>query len=1087
MYANLSKYVINDNDTLLENIDAFRNTNCQSLLETDIENLSTIVENNFEDLMKLLIDFESVGSGWFLTGIYHLDLNIATYAPFPGTSYMALPHRLNKKHCCINVKNHDDKCFIWSILAQLFPARHNRHRVIHYKKFENMIKMGSLSHPIKLNDVPIFERLNNLSINVFGYDTKTDIIFPAYISKHRQLNDKRNIDLLLLRQSHKSHYVLIYNFNKFLGSHNYHKRRFCRYCLQGFYKLSSIENHTLFCKNFKCQRTKLPIMGKNDLLRYKDFSKELQHQCVIYADFESILMDIHRCMPNPNLSSTTIVSEHVLCGFAFVVIVKGNIYTYRLYRGQNAMVRFLEELTSLEQELLNIITKYAPLNMTEVDMANFQNATHCHLCNGIFKKGELKVKNHDHYSGFFLGASHNECNLQYRIKKRIPIFFHNSKNYDSHMLIKMMSKTGDPIRIIPSSFEKYMCIEFRKFTFLDSYQFLPSSLDTLTKNLMQSGRENFKILKQYFGSKYILFLRKLPYCYSYVKNFHIFDEINLPPIEAFYNDLTEKSINLEDYNFTRELWDEMSIKNMGEFHDIYLISDTLLLADIMENYRHVCLEEFQLDPVHFVSGPSLSWHACLKLTNIEIQLITDSTIHDYIESGLRGGLSVICHRYARANNTRIKNYDSTKEACTLAYYDCNALYARAMCEAMPHSGFKLLSETEIQQFDINKEAENPDIGYILCVDLIYPKKYHDLHNDLPLAPHKMSIDNSMLSPYSKLLKSKLGRTETKSAPKLVATFLPRKYYTTHIRNLKFYLRWMHLERIHSIIAFKQSPWLATYIELNNGKRKLAKTAFEKSLRKGLNNQIFGKSCENVRNYKEIKLANSKVKAKKLLSKINVKSWKIFDSDLVAVHLNPLEINLNKPLFLGFCVLEISKLIMYQFYYDVIKPAFGQNVRLLFTDTDSLFIRIAQNDITAFIKENEDKFDLSDYPESHPLHNMKNYKQMGCFKNEIGCEEIREFIGLKAKMYSILMDNHLQITKAKGVPQSVIRNKLRHEHYLKCLKEQQTFSHTFSTIRSQNHNIYTYKSTKKSLDPFDDKRYQINAIESLAYGHYKIQG
>ena len=202
-----------------------------------------------------------------------------------------------------------------------------------------------------------------------------------------------------------------------------------------------------------------------------------------------------------------------------------------------------------------------------------------------------------------------------------------------------------------------------------------------------------------------------------------FNETSLPPKKAFYSELNLEDINYEDYEHSQKVWEVFEIKNLGDYHDLYVQSDTLLLADVFENFRDKCIEIYGLDPAHFLSAPGLAWQACLKKTKVKLELLTDIDMLLMVEKGTRGGICQAIHRYAKANNKYMKNYDKNNESSYIEYLDANNLYGWAMSQKLPVNGFKW--ENDLSRFNenfIKNYNENSDVGYFLEVDIDYQEK-----------------------------------------------------------------------------------------------------------------------------------------------------------------------------------------------------------------------------------------------------------------------------------------------------------------------------------------------------------------------------
>ena len=310
----------------------------------------------------------------------------------------------------------------------------------------------------------------------------------------------------------------------------------------------------------------------------------------------------------------------------------------------------------------------------------------------------------------------------------------------------------------------------------------------------------------------------------------------------------------------------------------------------------------------------------------------------------------------------------------------------------------------------------------------------------------------------------------------------------HYRNLKLYTDLgLKVTKVHRVLEFDQSPWLKQYIDFNTEKRKNAKNAFEKDFFKLMNNSVFGKTMENLRRRVDVRLVTSQHKLLKLSSKPTFISSKIFNKDLVAIHKIKETLTLNKPAYVGMCILDLSKTLMYDFHYNYIKNKYGDQAKLLFTDTDSLTYEIQAEDVYQDFWNDRHLFDNSDYPEDHKYFDKTNKKIIGKFKDEAAGVPICEFVGLKSKMYSYVKDNDKGGKTAKGVKKIVIRNNIKHDDYKRTLLNEEQLHHRMKTIRSHKHQLGSYEINKISLSCFDDKRYILDdGISSYAYGHHLIK-
>ena len=539
----------------------------------------------------------------------------------------------------------------------------------------------------------------------------------------------------------------------------------------------------------------------------------------------------------------------------------------------------------------------------------------------------------------------------------------------------------------------------------------------------------------------------------------------LPPKEAFYSKLNKSHISDEDYEHAQKVWRVFGCKTMRDYHNLYLKSDGLLLADVFENFREPCSKNYELDPAWYYTTPGLAWDAAFKKTRVELELLADREMLDLFEKGIRGGVSSIMHRYGKANNKYMeKDFFRDEIEKLLVYLDANNLYGWAMSKPLRTKGFKWMTKDEL------KDWKNHSC--ILEVDLKYPKKLHKLHNEYPLAPER-------------LMRNKIE--------KLIPNLNDKKKYVLHYENLKLYESLgLKITEIHRGIKFEESTWLKSYIDLNTSLRAKAKNEFEKDFFKLMNNAVFGKTMENIRNRADIELVGNKEKAKarKLAAKPNFRHCTIFDENLVAIHMKKIKLTFNKPVYLGMCILDLSKTLMYDFHYNYIKKKYGSKAKLLFTDTDSLCYVIETEDFYKDISEDaEAKFDTSNYAADHPsgIPVRLNKKVIGMFKDECGGKVMREFVGLRAKLYSYKMYKGQEQKRCKGVKQSVVRNEITFEDYKTCLFSRKEQMRKMNVIRSHKYVLYTEEVNKVALSADDDKRVILkDGIHTLAIGHYQLQ-
>ena len=368
-----------------------------------------------------------------------------------------------------------------------------------------------------------------------------------------------------------------------------------------------------------------------------------------------------------------------------------------------------------------------------------------------------------------------------------------------------------------------------------------------------------------------------------------------------------------------------------------------------------------------------------------------------------------------------------------------------------------------------------------------------------MAPYTGDLSFNDLSPFNQHLLQRFSPRDFVNkrykSTKLLSTFYKRKKYVVHLENLQYYLKkGLKLEKVHRVVTFKQKPFLKTFIEKVTDLRSKAKNDFELRLFKLFANSTFGKFIENVRNYTEIRICNSEDSFRKVCLLQHVKSFNIINENLVVVMKKPSSIKLNKPLAVGFSILELSKLFMYQSYYDIFMPHFGKkNISLCFSDTDSFLLQVKTDNLLNDMKKLGYLFDFSKYPKNHNLYDSSKANHLFYFKDELcGKAAITHFIGLRPKCYSMQIKNFDEKdTKTKkvckGIKKTAIKNQLSFKDYQNCLDNQCVIYKSFRNLGSKNHIISTKFVRKIALSAIDTKRYTLNCGKhTLALGSYKIR-
>ena len=1066
------------------------------------ENTDT-VEIYYDMISEILEEMQKVeqaeGSGWVFLKIKSLMLYTVIWDPIKASSFIDLPKELKNKNAIINMKNEDNKCFLWCVLRALNPKDNHPERIDKdLKSKEDTLNMEGIAYPVDSKSIKRFEKQNpDISISVLGY-SKDERIYPLDISKFTKVKKederKHNIVLLLIKNGDNSHYCLVKNVSALLSS-QVNKRKcklyFCLNCLNGYDTPEKLEKHKEYCSEEESVKINMP--PPETYLKFIKFLYSEKAPFAIYADFESILKPLQTSKPDPKKSYTLKYNEHEAVSFVYYIksfnedVYKSKLVSYVKEKEEDPdviekFINCLEEDVKIISELGNV-----PMKITEEEQEQFNQASNCWICEKLLNIND-RVRDHCHFTGRYRGAACNKCNLKYCKPNNISVFFHNLSGYDSHLIIKKLDATTGKVECIPNNEENYITFSKTlkvgeyinkkgetkdknfKIDFKDSMKFLNSSIEVLVNNL---SKDDFKNLEKYFTPEEVKLLKQKGfYPYEYMDNIEKLKDTKPPPQKAFYSKLAGKGINNYNYNHVLKIWETFKIKSLKEYHEVYNKTDVLLLADVFEKFRDLCLKNYKLDPVYYYTTPGLAWDAMLKMTGVNLELLSNVDMLLMIEKGIRGGVSMVSNRYGKVNNKYMKDFNKNEPSKFLTYLDTNNLYGVGMSEKLPVGGFKWMTNKEIENLFNNQIVQvwnkNP---CILEVDLIYPEELHDLHNDYPLCPERVECDRGV--------------------KKLIPNLRDKNNYVVHYKTLMQYLSLgMKLKKIHRGIKFIEDDFLKPYIDTNVKLRTQAKNDFEKDFFKLMNNSVFGKTIENIRNRVNVKLVNTGDQFKKLTSKPNYDRRKIFNENLVSVHMKKTSLTMNKPVYLGMSILDLSKTVMYDFHYRYIKPKYGSKAKLLFTDTDSLFYEIETEDFYKDISRDvKDRFDTSNYPENHPsgIPTGINKKVLGMFKDEAGGKPIKEFVGLRAKLYSFKMDEGKENKKCKGIKKAVVERSITHKDYLTCLITGIEQLRRQNIIRSYEHVLYTEEINKIALSAADDKRYLLkDSFDTLAWGHYKIR-
>lgn len=735
------------------------------------------------------------------------------------------------------------------------------------------------------------------------------------------------------------------------------------------------------------------------------------------------------------------------------------------------------------------------------------------------------------------------------------------------------------LEVIPTAMDKEMLITFNNIDFKDSYKMISNSLKNIVRQILGSDLNNYpvtkQLLKQYlidhnkhYDDSYIeLMTRKEPMFYNLITSYNTLKNQRMPKINKCYDELSNTFMSQEDYNHMKLLWDTFHIQTWSEYYELYNILDVTLLADSFEHFRNSTFKTFNVDPAHYITTPQMSYSLFLKnisnedtsrfeeqankWTKYQMKISaneghTEQEMHDIfmkrmsefhecggirllsnkdmdaflsLKSNLRGGLTQITTRYATSEES---------EDDSIFYLDANNLYGGVMHRMMPYD---IVYNTKDDWKNIRTMNPNEWIlsldtfdkyGYFIECDIECDKKDFDKFNDLPLFPTQRVGE---YSPYMKEFAKKYDLAdmlnENDKTEKLICDLLPKNHYVVHYSMLQLGVKLGYrVTKIHNIIKFKQAPFIFEYVNQLSELRAKSKTAVLKNLFKLLANSIYGKFVETGLKRMKVKIAMNKKEQNAIISKYTIDlidGMELYDDNIwIAKLFNPVK-RMMKPFFIGFAILDMSKYIIYDFYYNKLKTTFN-NVTLLGQDTDSLIIKITDNNTINKMLDNYKSFDFSeldtssffykklvDYYKQHydensnfpTLESFVNYNKKVAgpiFKDEHQGNRILEFCGLRPKLYCILDERSIIHNAAKGVPRSVTDadnnsiNIKNIEMYKRILfpekKQDAVLTGSFKRIANSKMSIRTETQSKVLFTCLDNKRYVCeDAIHTKAFGYY----
>ncbi len=921
-----------------DDIEVFQNDEYEVLYNRPFKstNMAVFPSTNLDEIYDLTImridgkidKLSSCGSGWIIAAVTGVFIEVIKYTPLTASGYIELPSGMPTRcNGVINIQNNDNKCFMWCVLRALHPVPHHPERISNLRQYENELNFNGIEFPVSISDTTIkkFER-QNPNILIALYTWKVKGLVPIRIPPKNE--NKTLVRLLLIDDGEKQHYCWIKDLSKLINnrSKNGHRQYICDWCL-GHVTLDKKkhEEHMEDClKVSKSPQKTEPAKEKNKVYYPYQLKKRMFVPYHIVADFEAILAKI-----KVKKGKGEKYQKHIPCSYSYTKVrYDGVSEPKKEYIGEDAAKNFvitiINEYFKIREEFSN---PKPMIPLTPEELITHNSATCCWICEEQYKYGETRVMDHCHITGKYRGSAHSNCNLQLKIepsKMHVPVVFHNGSGYDNHIVMQGIGaiECKQEISCIPKNYEKYLSYRIGNLRFIDSAEFAKISLEKFAENvgageckdencnhLFRIDKEKcfvhvdkFSITRSQVKPHLLkYYLRKGVFPYDWFDSFEKFNATSLPSKEAFYSRLHKRGITDKQYEYAQEVWSAFNCKTFKDYHDVYLATDVLLLADCMLEFRCTSYKTYGLDPLWYYSAPGLFWDALFKVTGQKLELITDMNMLLLVEKGMRGGISMVSLREAIANNEYCKYYNSDQLKSWILYLDANNLYGWAMLQYLPIGNFQWLLEADFMNLrtQLEKSAikDDSDTGYILEVDFKYLKELHLKYTDYPLAVESLEVLREWLSPYTEELIERKGGKYL-SVKKLVPNLHDKKKYVLYYRNLQYYLsQGMVLETIHRVISFDQKAWMKPYIELNTYMRTQATTAFEKDFYKLANNAVFGKSMENLRKRQKVELVqpdSNPKRYRKLIADPLFKGQKIFNENLVVVQLKKSVVRIKHP-------------------------------------------------------------------------------------------------------------------------------------------------------------------------------------------------
>ena len=687
-------------------------------------------------------------------------------------------------------------------------------------------------------------------------------------------------------------------------------------------------------------------------------------------------------------------------------------------------------------------------------------------------ENKMKVIHHDHAferNNILSFSICRECNIQIKNNYKIPLYFFNGSKYDFSIILNSLSKIyKDEISIscIGNSSEQFKSIEFKfknmkySFKLLDISNFIKGSLSELFEKLSD---EHKIITKKHFPNNFELLKRKAFFPYEWLTEENLYNK-ELPPIENFYSSLKLQNIKQEQYDETLKIYKELSCETVRDYLEIYMKLDVCLQADVFNVFRNIIWNQFGIDCCKYLTSCSLSLDLMLKYTGVKIELFKDISMFDFTDASVTGGLCLASQNIADDNGNK----------STISDTDVVSLYPYIMTQKLPISNYRFISNSN---FNKNKYGQNMDHSCLMNVEIYTTKRVlnNKILSQFPCLISKSKILYNQLSEFQR----KNLKENYKSSEKLVSHLGYDKNAYISFEMYEMLKTLNYRINIKRVLEYKHSNFMKRYIDFCFEKKSYYKSIRDKNMLltfKILMNNLFGVMMTRVQNFKDFKIVTLEEQVDKLTSKPNFITRNVINEDLSILEMGKLSVIYSYPILIGSIILQNSKVHMYNYLYKIYPKLFGDDYKVLYMDTDSIYskLNMTHEKYLEIVKNNSNIFG----------------KNIGQLDSDHFDNKIKEAIFLSSKCYSYICQSDIlgnknklknNIIHAKGISDSYTKQYIDHTVFKETLiNNNKPDKIIFNTIQIKKQKISTKQIKKNNIEFLNDKRYIENINSNIPH-------